>query len=432
MLPVTLAVGYALVLLAMSRYEPSDPAGGPMAPVRARAKRVVFVLPCPDEETVLEVSLRRLLGLDEPRVSVLVVTAGPDDQSAEVVNAVRDPRVHLFRRRGAGVGQGRSEALNAAVAHVRAGGVTEVTDPADVVVCVLGADERLDSHALAAVLPLFDDPAVGAVQIGARVEDRDHNLLTRMQDAEMALHAEVFQRGRQHVGGNGLGCEAQFMRLSALSSVGDEPWSSGPCPELNLGLRLMASGWRTEFAGDCAVYRTAPLGLREWLRRRSRRTQGVVQCWQLASEVMASVPGVVTRLRVLLRLSSPVFVLIGSLVGAAFLLWSAALAIAVAVGAVTPSWWWLSAYLLVFVPTLLFGHAYHEASGERPGRLARWRSVLVMHLYIEYLAWWGVAVWWVLLRKLTGRRAHPRPIRAASSARHRKHRRGAWARLAAP
>jgi cellulose synthase/poly-beta-1,6-N-acetylglucosamine synthase-like glycosyltransferase len=295
-------------------------------------------------------------------------------------------------------------------------------------------DERLDPDALATVLPVFDDPSVGAVQIAARIEDRDRNLLTRMQDAEMLVHSEVFQRGRQHLGGNGLGCEPQFVRLSAMSSQGDEPWSPGLRPELTLGLRMMASGWRTEFAPACAVHRPPAIGLRAWLTQRSRRMQGTMQCWQLGRELIPSVPGLVVRLRLMLKLSSPVLVLAGSLAGAALVLWSVALAIAVGLGSVSPSWWWLCALLLLFLPAVLFGDVYHEASAERPGAVARWSSVLVMHLYVGYLVWWGVAGWWALLRTLTGRQPRPEPGRAVSSARarHRKQRRGAWARLAAP
>ncbi len=45
-------------------------------------------------------------------------------------------------------------------------------------------------------------------------------MLARMQDMEFVIYTEVFQRGRRHLGSVGLGGNGQFMRLSAMLSLG--------------------------------------------------------------------------------------------------------------------------------------------------------------------------------------------------------------------
>src|SRR5437763_12228930 len=58
----------------------------------------VFVVPCLNEELVIEASLDRLLALPSDNVAVLVVDDGSDDRTAELVEARRSDRVWLVRR----------------------------------------------------------------------------------------------------------------------------------------------------------------------------------------------------------------------------------------------------------------------------------------------------------------------------------------------
>ena len=129
-------------------------------------------------------------------------------------------QVWLLSRKAPDARQGKGEALNAAIRFLTSSGRLAGRDPDQVIVVVVDADGRLDPHAVTAVSPYFADPMVGAVQIGVRINNRGSSRLARMQDMEFVIYTEVFQRGRRHLGSVGLGGNGQFMRLSALLSLG--------------------------------------------------------------------------------------------------------------------------------------------------------------------------------------------------------------------
>jgi hypothetical protein len=207
----------------------------------------VFVLPCLNEEKVVLASLRRLPSMPGDNFGVVVVDDGSDDDTAAIVSSVADARVSLLRRTAPDARQGKGEALNAAIGHLTGGGLLTGRDHDHVIVVVMDADGRLESRAIAEVSPYFADSAVGAVQIGVRINNREQSRLARMQDMEFVIHTEVFQRGRRHLGSVGLGGNGQFMRLSALLSLGPSPWTRSLTEDLDVGVRLLTAGWRNEY-----------------------------------------------------------------------------------------------------------------------------------------------------------------------------------------
>ena len=58
----------------------------------------VFLIPCLNEELVIDASLDRLLALPPDKVAVLVIDDGSDDRTAAVVAARESDRVWLVRR----------------------------------------------------------------------------------------------------------------------------------------------------------------------------------------------------------------------------------------------------------------------------------------------------------------------------------------------
>lgn len=393
---IGLGVFYGLTMLVLSRFEPSGINSGTFA--ASAPKTIVFVLPCLDEDRVLGTSLQRLLELRHPRMHVLVVDDGSSDRTADVVVANADPRVHLLKRTLPHARQGKGEALNAAVAHLLTGAVVDIDNPDDVLVCVVDADGRLDSHALVDVVPGFDDPMMGAVQIGVRINNREKNLLARMQDFEFVLYTEIFQRGRRHLGSVGLGGNGQFVRLSALMSLGEEPWSRSLTEDLDLGVRLLMAGWKTDFCASCAVHQQGLISVRRWLKQRTRWFQGHLQSWPLIPFVLRRTTGA-ARTDLLYHLTSPFLILVTSLLSAAFVLWGLDLVVTLLIGTTAVSWWWLSAYLVAFGPAIIFGSIYARVDG-RPG-WASIRSLALPHVYVGYSFLWFVAGWRAVWRVVT-------------------------------
>lgn len=394
---VGLGVAYGLLMLWLSRREPKtiysanenldDP------------RTIVFVLPCLNEDTVLGTSLRRLLELQHPDMHVLVVDDGSEDFTADIVRDNGDPRLHLLQRQLPNARQGKGEALNAAVAHLASGKVVEFANPDQVIICVVDADGRLEPNALTQVLPRFDDPSLGAVQIGVRINNREKNLLARMQDFEFVLYTQIFQRGRKHLGSVGLGGNGQFVRLTALLGLGQRPWSRSLTEDLDLGVRLLLSGWTTDFCATTAVHQQGLVDIRRWLKQRTRWFQGHLQSWPLVPFVVRHTSGI-KRADLLYHLTSPFLLLVTSLLSVAFLLWTADLLVTLFLGTARISWWWLSSYVVAFGPALLFGTVYAQVEGSRGW--SRLRMLLLPHAYVAYAFLWFIAGWRAVWRIFTG------------------------------
>lgn len=398
---VLLSVLYGVLMLVLSRFEPVYARRRPMTfPVTAAEKAVIFVVPCLNEERVIAASLDRLVEMDYQRMQILVIDDGSDDGTAAIVRAHPDPRVRLLQRRLPTARQGKGEALNAAIRHIRSGALGACTHPSDVIFCVVDADGRMEPQALEEVMPLFADPRLGAVQIGVRINNRHQNLLARMQDIEFVLYTEVFQRGRRHLGSVGLGGNGQFVRLSALNSLGPEPWSRSLSEDLDLGVRLLIRGWNIEFCSSSAVHQQGLVDARRWVKQRTRWFQGHLQSWTLVPWVLRDLTGA-RRVDLLYHLTSPYLLLLASFLSAAFVLWIVSIGIGVFTGSLGFSWWWVSAYAVAFGPALMFGAVYWRH--ERGPGFGPLTALVVLHVYVGYAVLWYVAGWKAAFRSLLGR-----------------------------
>ena len=439
---VIFGVGYALLMLAASRRDPrrrngparhavsgppgDTPGSGPALPpgverpvavvnpqpARPGGLFFVFLMPCLNEEKVILGSLQRLLSMPGGNFVVLVIDDGSDDRTAEVVgNAVGD-QIWLLSRKSPNARQGKGEALNAAIRSLTSSGRLAGRDPDQVIVVVVDADGRLDPHAVTAVSPYFADPVVGAVQIGVRINNRGSSRLARMQDMEFVIYTEVFQRGRRHLGSVGLGGNGQFMRLSALLSLGGSPWTRSLTDDLDLGVRLLAAGWRNEYCSAAAVHQQGVVELRRLIRQRSRWFQGHLQSWTLIPLVLRSAPRR-ARSDLLYHLSSPAILLIASFLSASFLLSLANCAVLVTQGRDPFGWWIASTYALTFGPALSYGLVYW--SRERRNGVSLGRVAALAHLYVCYGMIWYASGWWAVVRTFRGRTGWAKTDRVAEA-----------------
>ena len=439
---VIFGVGYGLLMLVASRKDPRGrrnparhavrgtpghangsgltiPPGTGQEAVRGGSLSVdreglffVFLMPCLNEEKVILGSLQRLLSMPGGNFVVLAIDDGSDDRTAEVVASAASDQVWLLSREPPEARQGKGEALNAAIRFLTSSGRLAGRDPDQVIVVVVDADGRLDPHAVAAVSPYFADPTVGAVQIGVRINNRDASRLARMQDMEFVIYTEVFQRGRRHLGSVGLGGNGQFMRLSALLSLGGSPWTRSLTDDLDLGVRLLAAGWRNEYCSAAAVHQQGVVELRRLIRQRSRWFQGHLQSWTLIPLVLRSTPRR-ARSDLLYHLSSPAILLIASFLSASFVLSLANCGVLLAQGRDPFGWWIASTYALTFGPALAYGLVYW--SRERRNGVPLVRVVGLAHLYVCYGMIWYASGWWAVVRTLRGRTGWAKTDRVAEA-----------------
>ncbi len=405
---IVLGVGYGLGMLAMSRCEPRRRAHRRQRTVSRAAHRpagpgglfFVFLMPCLNEETVLPNSLRRLLSIPGGNFVVMVIDDGSDDRTVEAISGLLGERVWLLSRKAPDARQGKGEALNAAIRYLTSSGLLNGHHPGDVITVVVDADGRLDPDAVAEVARYFSDPAVGAVQIGVRINNRDRSRLARMQDIEFVVYTEVFQRGRRHLDSVGLGGNGQFVRLSALLSLGTSPWTRSLTDDLDLGVRLIAAGWRNEYCSRVAVHQQGVVELRRLIRQRSRWFQGHLQSWKLIPLILRRVRGR-ARADLFYHLTSPAILLVASLLSVSFVVSVADCIVLAAQGRNPLGWWIASTYALTFGPSLVYGYVYWTR--ERAEGISLARVAWFAHLYVCYGMMWYASGWWAVGRTLRGR-----------------------------
>ncbi len=392
-------VAYGILLFVLSRFEPKERRRNSPAPWSLPAERdVVFLIPCLNEERVIGASLERLTALDHRKMHIVVIDDGSDDATAQIVRQHPDPRVKLLQRVAPHARQGKGEALNAAFNWLRQGALGEHFDPETAIVCVVDADGRLEADVLDIVLPRFNTPDIGGVQIGVRINNRRANLLARMQDIEFVLYTEVFQRGRRHLGSVGLGGNGQFVRFTALDSLGTKPWTQSLAEDLDLGIRLLLAGWDTEFCSTTAVHQQGLVDMKRWVKQRTRWFQGHLQAWTLMPWVLGNLKGT-RRADLSYHITSPYLLLVGSLLTVAFGLWIGELVITGITGTLQFSYWWFSVYVVAFGPSLLFGTIYWQQE-----RSLSWlKAIILFHVFALYATFWYLAGWRAVFRMLTGR-----------------------------
>ncbi|MFF4155485.1 glycosyltransferase [Streptomyces sp. NPDC001678] len=369
-----------------------------------RAERLyIFLLACLNEEKVLTESLARITSLPAGNFMALVIDDASDDRTAEIARTADPDRVRLLQRHLPNARKGKGAALNAGIRHLRDSGILDGRDPADVIVCVVDADGRLDPHIVQAVDPYFDDPRTGATQVGVRMYNRHQGVLARLQDMEFVIYGDIFQTARRYFGSVGMGGNGQFMRLAALDTLmkdGNGPWSDSLTEDLDLGVRLIARGWTNHHCTTAAVSQQAVLDVRRLVRQRSRWFQGHLQSAGLVPMILREVP-TKAAVDLLYHLSSPVLILLTSLLPLSFV---------VAVGGtvvgsveaghplVSPMWI-IGPYVLSFTAAYAYGWVYSR----RERGLGLVRAVLLSHLFVIYGYIWFAAGWWGLWRMLTGK-----------------------------
>lgn len=366
----------------------------------ARSRMYVFLLACLNEEKVIADSLARITALPIEHHLALVIDDASDDRTAEVVAAAGSDQVRLLRRALPDARKGKGAALNAGLRHLHRSGLLAGHHPDDIIICVVDADGRLDRHAVREVDPYFDDPRIGAVQIGVRMYNRRRGLLARLQDMEFVVYGEIFQRARRHLGSVGMGGNGQFMRLSALRSLPGAPWSDCLTEDLDLGVRLIAKGWTNAYCGTAAVHQQAVLSLSRLVRQRSRWFQGHIQAARLVPLIIRQVP-LRSATDLLYHLSSSALLLLTSLLPLAFLIsFGDTVVASVKAGHSLLSVWWLPWF---YGMTFGVANAYAFVYRRREPGIGWKRSLFLGHAYVLYGYIWFVSGWWAVWRTLTGR-----------------------------
>ncbi|WP_329789368.1 glycosyltransferase family 2 protein [Lentzea sp. DG1S-22] len=313
--------GYNLVLAVFVWLRPKP--GGPKVPTRYPLQYWI-IIPALNEERVVANTVRSALALDSAHtpVQVVVVDDGSDDGTPRVLAEIDDHRLHVLRRTPPDARRGKGEALNHAYRYVR-GIAEEACTVHRTIVGVIDGDGRGEPGMLTEISALFAHRAVGAVQCRVRIHNRA-NLLAFLQDLEFGCVVDASQSLRDVVGTVGLGGNGQFVRLSALTGLGDAPWSACLVEDLELGLRVHLAGRRIRYATHATITQQGLVDVKRLLRQRTRWGQGNLQCLRYVPKlVRAKTVGSVALLEFLQYLLTPWLVapmtlLVTALVGVNF------------------------------------------------------------------------------------------------------------------
>lgn len=363
-------------------HPPSAPADG------ADAFTWVFLVPALNEEVTIADSVARLLELPLARRRIVVIDDASSDRTPEILAAIDDPDLFVLRREKPDAQKGKAAGLNYAYRGLR-----DIADRERTIVAIVDADGRLDAEAPRYAASHFEDPAVGGVQSLVRIYNRQ-NLLTWLQHVEFGVYGHLFQAGRDHWGTAGMGGNGQFNRLAALDAVADDegPWRDKLTEDQDLGLRLLAAGWKGRQDLRATVDQQGLSRLRPLFRQRTRWSQGNLQAIGLRRAVAHAPFGLGARLEQLLYLLMPFWQgIIGLGLLAALFLWASG---ETAFWGDGPTWQLAFFYLLAFGGTTLGCIAARAGQGPLGWLL----GFLVAQVYTVY-TWF---LWPVLLRA-TGR-----------------------------
>jgi len=237
---------------------------------------VALLVAAKDEESVIGATIERLCQLDYPAdcYEVWAINDNSSDRTGAVLEhlTAHFSNLHVIHRGGEATG-GKSGALNRALEQIDCD-----------IVAVFDADAIVKPDFLQRVLPQFENPRVGAVQVRKVIANADDNFWTQGQASEMILDAYL-QGQRYALHGIGeLRGNGQVVRREALDRCGNFNEVT-ITDDLDLTLRLHLDGWDIRCSFETCVYEEGVTSLDALWHQRSRWAEGgyqrYVDYWRL-------------------------------------------------------------------------------------------------------------------------------------------------------
>ncbi|MPY40050.1 glycosyltransferase [Streptomyces phyllanthi] len=240
------------------RLESSRP-GAPW--LREVTEPVTVLVPAYNEEAGIESTLLSLLASTHEQLQIIVIDDGSTDGTADLAEAIGDPRVEVVRK----VNEGKAAALNTGLAHARY----------DIVVMV-DADTVFEPDAVRRLIQPLAHPAVGAVSGNAKVGNR-RGLLAKWQHLEYVFGFNLDRRMFEV-----LECMTTVpgaigaYRRDALVSVGGVSEDT-LAEDTDLTMALWRAGWRVLYEESAIAWTEVPTSLGQLWRQRYRWCYGTIQ-----------------------------------------------------------------------------------------------------------------------------------------------------------
>jgi 1,2-diacylglycerol 3-beta-glucosyltransferase len=267
-----------------------------------------ILIPCLNEGKVIYQTVKNLLSLNMPDTTVIVINDGSTDDTLELLNSIKDNRLKILTRTLPNARKGKGKALNDGYREVKRligmdpskcepeiNYIKKIADGrgidhSKVIIGILDADTFIKRDILERVAVIMDsEPKVGMVQARVRIGISTRNyFLPLMQDIEFFTFINRMQNVREYTGTVAAAGNGQFNRLSAMETLGDEPWSQCLLEDFDFSLRLLLKGWRTRLVQEKNIYQQGVINYRKFVKQRARWSQGCIQCAPYCFDVVKS------------------------------------------------------------------------------------------------------------------------------------------------
>jgi biofilm PGA synthesis N-glycosyltransferase PgaC len=242
------------------------------APTRERRERpaslvtpkVAIIVPCWNEETTIDGTVKSILALDYPKdkLQVVLVNDGSTDNTKAVMDTyIGNPQITVLHKENGG----KHTAINAGI---------EIARDAEFVGC-LDADSFVAPDALREIVSCFEDPHVAAATPAMSVFN-PRTFLERMQHAEY-----IFGIAARHVlsAVNGIYVTPgpfSFYRMSVIRKIGGFRHAH-QAEDMEMALRMQRAGYEIENAPRARVYTKVPRTIPKLIKQRTRWTTGFLR-----------------------------------------------------------------------------------------------------------------------------------------------------------
>lgn len=224
------------------------------------SRPVSVLVPAYNERECIEATVRSLAASEHP-IEIIVIDDGSTDGTADLVEAMRLPRVRVVRQQNAG----KPAALNNGIRHARY----------DIVVMMDG-DTVFEPATVRELVQPFADPRVGAVAGNAKVGNRD-SLIGAWQHIEYVMGFNLDRRMYDV-----LGCMPTIpgavgaFRREAVERVGGMSEDT-LAEDTDITMALHRDGWRVVYAENARAWTEAPESVQQLWSQRYRWSYGTMQ-----------------------------------------------------------------------------------------------------------------------------------------------------------
>ena len=227
---------------------------------------VSIMIPAHNEEGVIANTVENILAIDYPSFEVIIIDDRSTDNTASVIYDLSqkyEKVIAMVREKDAF--PGKSAVLNDGFKVAKGEAIL-----------VFDADATVEPDFLKKLIPHLEPADVGAVQARKVIRNKDVNFLTRCQNNEYTMDAQL-QVGRDAIkGAVELRGNGELIKRKALEDIGG--WNNYTITDdLDMSTRLHIKGWDVRFCIDACVYEEGIVYLFPLFRQRRRWLEGTIR-----------------------------------------------------------------------------------------------------------------------------------------------------------